>query len=160
MPAELRSLHASAARWLLLHAGAAFRFQRAHTIRLAGGCRNGKFQNLSPPSVLFKSSQFFYNTQKTQKQIMMDQSFEIWILWFLRIFFRFLKRRRAVPLRPIWTIMVAAKLDHSSVFVTKFRENRSTLKDRNAGQRHTDTHTDRQTNSAENNSPSGLHSGH
>ena len=59
MPAELQSLHAGAACRLRLHAGAALRFQRAHTIRLAGGCRNGKFQNLSPPSVLFESSRIF-----------------------------------------------------------------------------------------------------
>ena len=59
-----------------------------------------------------------------------------------------------VPLRPIWTIMVAAKLDQSRVLVTKFRENRLMLKGRSAGQRHTDRqthrhtdrHTDRQTN--------------
>jgi len=43
----------------LLHAGAALRFQRAHTIRSAGGCRNGKLQNVSPPSVLFESSRIF-----------------------------------------------------------------------------------------------------
>jgi len=29
---------------------------------------NFKLQNLSPPSVLFESSQFFYNTQETQMQ--------------------------------------------------------------------------------------------
>ena len=52
-------------------------------------------------------------------------------------------------------IMVAAKLNHSRVLVTKFHQNRSTLKGRSAGQRH----TDRQTNSAENNGPSGLQSG-
>jgi len=48
--------------------------------------------------------------------------------------------------------MVAAKLDHSSVLVTKFCQNWSTLKGRSAGQRHIHTHTqtDRQTNSAEN----------
>jgi len=51
--------------------------------------------------------------------------------------------------------MVAAKLDQSRVLVTKFRQNRLTLKGRSAGQRH----TDRQTNSAENNGPSGLQSG-
>jgi len=45
--------------------------------------------------------------------------------------------------RPIWTIMVAAKVDQSRVLVTKFRENRLTLKGISAGQRH--THTDRQT---------------
>jgi len=33
-----------------------------------------------------------------------------------------------VPLRPIWTIMVAAKLDHSRVLGTKFRQNHLTLK--------------------------------
>jgi len=46
-----------------------------------------------------------------------------------------------------WTIMVAAKLDHSRVLVTKFHQNRSTLKGRSASQRHTHTHrqTDRQT---------------
>jgi len=52
------------------------------------------------------------------------------------------ERRRAVLLRPIWTIiMVAAKLDQSRVPVTKFHQNRSTLKGRSAGQRHTDRQT-------------------
>jgi len=51
--------------------------------------------------------------------------------------------------------MVAAKLDQSRVLETKFHQNRLTLKGRSAGQRH----TDRQTNSAENNGPSGLQSG-
>jgi len=55
------------------------------------------------------------------------------------------QRRRAVPLRPIWTITVAAKLDQIGVLVIKFRQNRLTLKGRSAGQRHTDRHTDRQT---------------
>ena len=65
MPAELRSLNAGAARRLLLQDGAALRFQQPHTIRSARGCRNDKFQNLSPPSVLFERSRFFYNTQET-----------------------------------------------------------------------------------------------
>ena len=69
---------------------------------------------------------------------------------FWEFFFKFSKRRHAVPLRPMWTIMVTAKLDHSTVLVTKFRQSRSTLKGRD---------TDRQTNSAENNGPSGLQSG-
>jgi len=47
------------------------------------------------------------------------------------------QRRRAVPLRPIWTITAAAKLDHSRVLVANFHRNRSTLKGRSAGQRHT-----------------------
>jgi len=51
--------------------------------------------------------------------------------------------------------MVAAKLDQSRVLVTKFHQNRLTLKGRSAGQRYTDT----QTNSAENKGPSGLQSG-
>ena len=80
-------------------------------------------------------------------------------------FLKFSKRRRAVPLRPIWTVMVAAKLDHSRVLVTKFHQNRLTLKGRSGGQRHrqtdrqTDRHAHRQTNSAENKGPSGLQSG-
>ena len=77
-------------------------------------------------------------------------------------FFKFSKRRRVILLPPIWTIMVAAKLDHSRVLVTKFHQNRSTLKGRSAGQRYTGRQTDRQTgrqtNSAENKGPSGLQS--
>ena len=46
-----------------------------------------------------------------------------------------------VPLRPMWTIMVAAKLDHSRVLVTMFHQNRSTLKGRSADQRQTDRQT-------------------
>ena len=53
-------------------------------------------------------------------------------------FLKFSKRGHAVPLRPIWTIMVATKLDHSRVLVTKCNQNRSTMKGRSAGQRHTD----------------------
>jgi len=60
-------------------------------------------------------------------------------------FLKFSKRRLAVPLLPIWTIMVASKLDHSRILVTKFHQNRSTMKGRSAGQRQTDTDTDRQT---------------
>jgi len=72
-------------------------------------------------------------------------------------FLKFSKRGCAVPLRPIWTIIVAAKLDQSRVLVTKFRQNRSTLKGRSAGQSH---NTDKQTdNLAENKGPSGLQSG-
>jgi len=54
-------------------------------------------------------------------------------------FLKFSKRRRAVPLRLIWTIIVAAKLDQSGVLVTKFCQNRLTLKGRSADQRHTQT---------------------
>jgi len=50
-----------------------------------------------------------------------------------------------VPLRPIWTIMVGAKLDRSRVLVTKFHQNQSTLKGRSASQIQTDRQTDRQT---------------
>ena len=53
------------------------------------------------------------------------------------------KRRRTVPLRPIWAIMVAAKLDQSRVLVTKFRQNWLTLKARSASPRHTDRQTDK-----------------
>ena len=60
-------------------------------------------------------------------------------------FLKFSKRRRAVLLQPIWTIMVAAKLYQSRVLVTKFRQNRLTLKGRSASQRHTDRQTHRET---------------
>jgi len=43
-------------------------------------------------------------------------------------FLKFKKRRRAVPLRPIWTIMVEPELDQSRVLVTNFRQNRETVK--------------------------------
>jgi len=92
---------------------------------------------------------------------MVDQNFEIRIVIFEN-FLNFSKMRRAVSLQPIWTIMVAVKLDQSRVLVTKFHQNRLTLKGRNAGQTHTHTHTDRQTdrtNSAENKGPSGKQSG-
>jgi len=55
-------------------------------LRSAGGCRNGKLKNVSPPSVLFESSRFFYNTQETQTQKMMDQNFEIRIVIFENFF--------------------------------------------------------------------------
>jgi len=107
-------------------------------------CRNrhrGKLQNLSPPSVLFESSQFFAIHRRHRRK---KDGPEFWnsnsVIF--ENFLKFSKRRRAVHLRPIWIIMVAAKLDHSRVLVTKFRQNRSTLKGRNAGQRHTDRHID------------------
>jgi len=68
----------------------------------------------------------------------MDQYFEIRIVIFEN-FLKFSKRRRAVPLLPIWIVMVVAKLDHSRVLVTKFHQNPSTLNGRSAGQRHTVT---------------------
>jgi len=51
-------------------------------------------------------------------------------------FLNFSQGRRTLWL--IWTIIVVAKLDHSRVLVTKFPQNRLTLKGRSAGQRHTD----------------------
>jgi len=112
----------------------------------------GRLQNVSPLSVLFESSQIFL--QYTGDTDAKNDGPEFWNSnpMILENFLKFSKRHRAVPLRPIWTIMVAAKLDHSRVLVTKFHQNRSTLKGRSAGQRH----THRQTNSAENNGPSGL----
>ena len=49
--------------------------------------------------------------------------------------------------------MVVAKLDQSRVLEAKLHQNRLTLKGRSAGQKHTDTQTDSQINSAENNGP-------
>jgi len=57
-------------------------------------------------------------------------------------FLKFSKRLRAVPLRPMYNIMVAAKLDQSRVPVTKFHQNRLTLK---VAVPVRDTQTDRQT---------------
>jgi len=51
----------------------------------------GRLQNVSSPSFLFESSRIFYNTQETQTQKMMNQNFEIRILWFLRFFWNFQK---------------------------------------------------------------------
>jgi len=125
-------------------------------------CRNrhrGKLQNASPPSVLLESSRnSFAIHRRHRRKKMMNQNFEIRIVIFEN-FLQFSKRRRAVPLRPSWTIMVAAKLDQSRVLVTKFRQNRLTLKSRSACQRHTHRQAQTQTNSAENNGPSGLQSG-
>jgi len=56
-------------------------------------------------------------------------------------FLKLSKTRRSVPLRPIWTIMVVAKLDQSMVLVTKFHQNWLMLKGRSAGQRHTQRQT-------------------
>ena len=60
-------------------------------------CRNrhrDKLQNVSPPSVLFEASlNFFYNTQETKTQKMMDQNVEIRIVIFGN-FLKFSKRRR------------------------------------------------------------------
>jgi len=77
--------------------------------------------------------EFFDNTQETQTRKTMDQNFEIRICDFWEV-------ARSLCGR-IWTIMAAAKLDHSRVLVTKFHQNRSTLKGRSAGQTHTHTHT-------------------
>jgi len=88
---------------------------------------------------------FFTTHRRHSRKKMMDQNFEIRILWFLRIFLKFSKRRHSVPLWPIRTIIVAAKLHQSRVLVTKFRQNRLTLKGRSAGQSHTDRQTHRQT---------------
>ena len=108
-------------------------------------CRNrhrGKLQNLSPPSVLFESSRFFFAIHKRHKRkkwwtrILKFEFCDFWE------FFEILKKRHcAVPLRPIWSFMVAAKLGQSRVLVTKFRQNRLTLKGRSAGQRHKDRQT-------------------
>ena len=77
---------------------------------------------------------------------MMDQNFEILlsISVIFGNFFKFSKRRRAVPLRPIWAIMVAAKLDKSGP-CDQVSSKSVNVEGRNAGQRHTHTKTHRQT---------------
>jgi len=121
-------------------------------------CRNrhrGKLQNLSPPSVLFfESSRFFL--QYTGDTDAKNDGSEFWNSNYV-IFENFLKlskRRRAVPVLPIWTIMVAAKLDYSRSLWPSFI---------NIGQlwkvEVSVTDTDTQTNSVENKGLSGLQSG-
>jgi len=84
------------------------------------------------------------NTQETQTQKRWTRILEFDFCDFWQ-FFEIFKRRRTVPLRPIWTIMVAAKLDQSKVLVTKFRQNQLTVNGRSVGKRHTHRQTDRQT---------------
>ena len=66
----------------------------------------GRLQNVSSPSFLFVSSQFFYNTQETQMQ--KNDGPEFWksnsVIF--ENFFKFSKMRRAVPLwpsGPLWS---------------------------------------------------------
>jgi len=115
---------------------------------------------ISSVSFVQIESKFFYNTQEIQTQ--KNDGPEFWnsnsVIF--ENFLKFSKMRHAVPLWPIWTIMVEAKLDQSRVLVTKFHQNRLTLKGRSAvrvTQRH--RQTDSQTNSAENNGSSSLQSG-
>jgi len=80
-------------------------------------CRNrhrGKLQNLSPPSVLFESSQIFFTIHRTLK-------FEFCDFW---EFFEIFKKVSRGPSAANVDIMVAAKLDQSRVLVTMFRQNR------------------------------------
>ena len=107
-------------------------------------CRNrhsGKPQNLSPPSVLFESSPIFTIHRRQRRKKWWTEFWNSNSVIFEN-FLKFSKRRRAVPLRPIWTIMVAAKLDHSRSLWPSFIK---------IGQRWRvevpvrDTHRDRQT---------------
>jgi len=102
-------------------------------------------------SVLFESSQIFLQYRRhRRKKWTRILKFEFCGFW---EFLKFSKRHCAVPLRPIWTSMVAATLDQSRVLVTKFHQNRSTLKGRSTGQRQTEE------KKTENNGPSCLQSG-
>jgi len=110
------------------------------------------YQSISSISFLQIESNFFtiHRRHRCKKRWTRILKFDFPDVW---DFLKFSKRRHVVPLRPIWTIMVAAKLDHSRVLVTKFHQNQSTLMGRSVGQRQTDTHT------AENKGPSGLQLG-
>ena len=81
---------------------------------------------------------FFYNTRETQTQKwwITILKFEFCDFW---EFFEIFNKESHGPSAdgPIWTIMVAAKVDTSRVLVTKFHWNRSTMKGRRAGHRHT-----------------------
>jgi len=136
----MRTKHIWICTYLSLTAAVRRQYCRC-TLQSAGGCRNGKLQNVSPPSVLFESSRIFLqytgdtDTKNDGPEFLNSNSV------IFENFLKFSKRRRAVPLRSFWAIMDAAKLDQSRVVVTKFRQNRLTLKGRSAGQRHTHRQT-------------------
>jgi len=91
---------------------------------------------------------FLYDTQETQTQKWWTRilKFKFCDFWeFFEIFKKASAPRHAVTLWLVWTIMVAAKLDHCRVLVTKFCQNRSALKGKSASERHTDRQTDIQT---------------
>ena len=118
-------------------------------------CRNrhrGKLQNEAPPSALFESSRNFFTIHRRhRRKKRWTRILKLEFCDFWEFFLKFSKRHHA-----IWIVMVAAKLDQRRVLVTKFHQNRSTLKGRSAVR---DTQTHRQANLAENNGPSGLQSG-
>ena len=74
------------------------------TLRSAGGCRNGKLKMYLLRQFCSNRVEFFYKTQDRRK----NDGPEFWnsnsVIF--ENFFKFSKRRRAVPLWPIWTIMV------------------------------------------------------
>jgi len=71
---------------MLLHAGAALRFQPAHTIRSAGGCRNGKLQKYLLRQLCSNLVEFFLQHTEDTDAKKMDQNLEIQILLFFRTF--------------------------------------------------------------------------
>jgi len=123
----------------------AAKHRRAHSI--GRGCRDHTcvmaivaLQNASP--VLFSfvrfESNLFYNTQETQTQKNdWTRILKFEFCDFLE-FFEIFKKTSCGPSAATVDHYGRAKLDHSRVLVTKFRQNRSTLKGRSAGQRHTD----------------------
>jgi len=125
-------------------------------------CHRGKLQMYLLRQFCWNRVKFFFTIHRRhrhKKWWTRILKFEFCDFW--DFFWKFSKRRREVPLWSIWAIMIAAKLDQSRVLVTKFHQNRLMLKGRSAGQRHThtDRQTDSQTNSAKNNGPSGLQMG-
>ena len=101
----------------------------------------GRLQNVSPPSVLLELSGIFFTIHRRHRRKKLWTrilKFEFCDFW---EFFEIFKKVSRGPSAAIWSIMVAAKLDHSRVLVTKFYQNRSMLKGRSAGQRHTDRQT-------------------
>ena len=110
MPAEIRSLHAGAARRLLLHAAARWcctPLPASAYHLIGGGCRNGKFQNLSPPSVLFESSRIFFTIHGRHRR--KNDGPEFWnsnSVIFKRIFWNFQKgvaRSLCSQSVPLWS---------------------------------------------------------
>jgi len=80
---QFRSLHAGAARRLLLHAGATPHFQRAHTIRSEGAAGMANFKIYLLRQFCSNRVNFFTIHRRHRCKKMMDQNFEIRFLWFL-----------------------------------------------------------------------------
>jgi len=85
---EFRSLHAAAPP---VQSEYPAKRRAAAAVPLPESPQGQTSKSISSVSFVRIESNFFYNTQDTQMQKMMNQNFEIQILWLLRIFWNFQK---------------------------------------------------------------------